>query len=77
MIDPAKIEKTKLWNLRTSLIMGIGMALTVPVIHVYMIQHISAEFYKTVVFLEEILALISFILLDKKNKSGNSIVLNK
>lgn len=68
-----KIELAKLWNLKANAVIGVGMALTVPVIHVYMIQHISADFYKIVIFLEQILALLSFILLDKKNEKNEPI----
>lgn len=46
MISEEKLEQAKSWNLRTNIVMGIGMAMTVPVIHIWMIQYISADFYR-------------------------------
>lgn len=72
-----KIEKAKVWNLRSNVVMGIGMSLTWPVIQVWMIQHISGDFYKIVVFIQELLALLFFVLLDKKDEKGLPINLIK
>lgn len=64
-------------NLRANLIMGLVMAYTGPLTHVYMIQHISTGFFKVVAFLNELLVLLIFFYLDKRDENGNPKILKK
>lgn len=64
-------------NLRSTLILGLVMAGTSPIIHVYMIQQISTDFYKLVAFINELLLLFVFFVLDKRDDDGNPKVLKR
>jgi len=64
-------------NLKATLILGLVMAASSPLIHVYMIQSISTDFYKLVAFLNELLLLFVFFVLDKRDEDGNPKVLKR
>ena len=64
-------------NLLASFIMSFVMATTFPFIHVYMIQHISVDFFKIVTFLNEISIMIILFWLDKKDENNNPKIIRK
>lgn len=64
-------------NLIASFIMAFVMASTSPFVHVYMIQHISVDFYKIVNFLNEISIMAILFWLDRKDENNNPKIIRK
>lgn len=71
------LEKMKTLNIQINFIMGIIMSFTSPVIHVAMIQAISADFYKIVMFTSEIISIFIFFYIDKRDKDDSPVNLKK
>lgn len=71
------LEKMKTLNIQINLVMGIVMSFTSPVIHVAMIQAISADFYKIVMFTSEIISIFIFFYIDKRDKDDSPVNLKK
>ena len=64
-------------NLRANAVMGLVMAATSPIVHVQMIQEVSVDFYKFIAFLNELLVLIIFFYLDKRDEDGSPKIIKK
>lgn len=71
------LEQMKKLNIQINFIMGVVMCFTSPVIHVAMIQAVSEDFYKIVMFVEESISIFIFFYIDKRDKDGSPTNLKK
>ena len=60
-----------------AMIMAIAWAGTSPIVHSYMISHISTDFFKIVCFISEAIGVVVYYILDMRNKKDEPIVIVK
>lgn len=75
--EKKELEYYQWINLKASLVLGFVMALSSPIVHIWMVQQISTDFYKLVAFCNELVILLIFFVLDKRDENGNPRILKK
>ena len=72
-----EIKKYQLIGLVGGFILHLVISSTFPTINVYMIKHISTDFFKITVLIESIVSFVIYYIMNKRDSMNNLIILEK